>query len=314
VRTVAALVAVAAVAAGCARVDADGARAPVFEGEGPIRIVATIGMIGEAAERIGGARVEVTTLMGPGIDPHVYKATEGDVIDLADADLVLYNGLHLEAKLSDVLARIDRRTVAVTERMPESRLLSPPEFAGLHDPHVWFDVRLWTLAVERVREALVELDPPHRGEYDRNAARYLAELRELDGYVREQAARVPRERRVVITAHDAFNYFGRAYGFDVRGLQGISTASEAGTSDIQELAEFIAERRIPAVFVESSVSPRAIEAVREAVRSRGWDVGIGEELFSDAMGDPDTPEGTYPGMVRHNVDAIVSGLLGEETE
>jgi manganese/zinc/iron transport system substrate-binding protein len=313
-RTVVALVSIAVVAAGCARVDADGGRAPVFEGEGPIRIVATIGMIGEAAERVGGERVEVTTLMGPGIDPHVYKATEGDVIDLADADLVLYNGLHLEAKLSDVLARIDRRTVAVTERMPDARLLSPPEFAGLHDPHVWFDVRLWTLAVERVRDALAELDPPHRAEYERNAERYLADLRELDEYVREQAARVPRERRVVITAHDAFNYFGRAYGFDVRGLQGISTASEAGTSDIQDLAEFIAERRIPAVFVESSVSPRAIEAVREAVRSRGWDVGIGEKLFSDAMGDPDTPEGTYVGMVRHNVDAIVSGLLAEEAE
>ena len=159
-----------------------------------------------------------------------------------------------------------------------------------------------------------ELDPPHRAEYERNSARYLAELRVLDEYVREQAARVPPDRRVVITAHDAFNYFGRAYGFDVRGLQGISTASEAGTSDIQELAEFIAEREIPAIFVESSVSPRAIEAVREAVRSRGWDVGIGEELFSDAMGDPDTPEGTYPGMVRHNIDAIVAGLLGEEVE
>ena len=165
-----------------------------------------------------------------------------------------------------------------------------------------------------MRDALAELDPPHRAEYERNAARYLAELRELDAYVREQAARVPRERRVVITAHDAFNYFGRAYGFDVRGLQGISTASEAGTSDIQELAEFIAEREIPAIFVESSVSPRAIEAVREAVRSRGWDVGIGEELFSDAMGDPDTPEGTYVGMVRHNIDSIVTGLLGEEAE
>jgi manganese/zinc/iron transport system substrate-binding protein len=309
------VLAVAAIlAAGCARVEADGGPAPVFEGDGPIRIVATIGMIGEAAERIGGERVEVTTLMGPGVDPHVYKATEGDVIDLADADLVLYNGLHLEAKLSDVLARIDRRTVAVTERMPDARLLSPPEFAGLHDPHVWFDVRLWTLAVERVRDALAELDPPHRAEYRRNAERYLADLRELDEYVREQAARVPRERRVVITAHDAFNYFGRAYGFDVRGLQGISTASEAGTSDIQGLAEFIAERRIPAVFVESSVSPRAIEAVREAVRSRGWDVGIGEELFSDAMGDSGTPEGTYVGMVSHNVDSIVLGLLGKEAE
>jgi manganese/zinc/iron transport system substrate-binding protein len=249
--------------------------------------------------------------MGPGVDPHVYKATEGDVIDLADADLVLYNGLHLEAKLGDVLARIDRRTVAVTERIPEPRLLAPPEFQGLHDPHVWFDVRLWMLAVERVRDAFVELDPPHTAAYRRNAEAYLAELDELDAYVRREAERVPAARRVVITAHDAFNYLGRAYGFEVRGLQGISTASEAGTADIQGLAEFIAERRIPAVFVETSVSPRAIEAVREAVRSRGWDVQIGRHLFSDAMGDPGTPEGTYPGMVRHNIDAIVSGLLAE---
>ena len=306
-----ALVALLVVAA-CGPVDEESGPARTFDGEGPIRVVATIGMIAEAAERVGGERVEVTGLMGPGVDPHVYKATEGDVIDLADADLVLYNGLHLEAKLGEVLARIDRRTVAVTEEIPEGRLLAPPGFAGLHDPHVWFDVRLWMLAVERVRGALAELDPARSAEYGRNARAYLGELRALDGYVRERAALVPAERRVVITAHDAFNYFGRAYGFEVRGLQGISTASEAGTADIQGLADFIAERRIPAIFVESSVSPRAIEAVREAVRSRGWDVRIGDPLFSDAMGDPDTPEGTYPGMVRHNVDAIVSGLLGEE--
>jgi manganese/zinc/iron transport system substrate-binding protein len=302
----------AVVAAGCAPVEDEGAATAPYEGDGPIRVVATIGMIAEAAERIGGERVEVTGMMGPGIDPHVYKATEGDVIDLADADLVLYNGLHLEAKLGEVLERIDRRTVAVTELIPESRLLSPPQFAGLHDPHVWFDVRLWSLAVERVRDALVELDPPRASEFERRAEAYLEELAELDEYVREQAGRVPAERRVVITAHDAFNYFGRAYGFAVRGLQGISTASEAGTADIQQLADFIAEHRIPAIFVETSVSPRSIEAVREAVRSRGWDVRIGDYLFSDAMGDPDTPEGTYPGMVRHNIDAIVSGLLAED--
>jgi manganese/zinc/iron transport system substrate-binding protein len=307
-----ALAALALLGGGCGPVDEDTGALDTFDGDGRIRIVATIGMIAEAAERIGGDRVEVTGMMGPGVDPHVYKASEGDVIDLADADLVLYNGLHLEAKLSDVLARIDRRTVAVTDRIPESLLLSPPEFAGLHDPHVWFDVRLWMRAVERVRVALAELDPSHAPAYSRNADAYLDELAELDEYVRDQAARVPDERRVVITAHDAFNYFGRAYGFEVRGLQGISTASEAGTADIQGLAEFIADRRIPAVFVESSVSPRAIEAVREAVRSRGWDVQIGEQLFSDAMGDPDTPEGTYVGMVRHNIDAIVSGLLGED--
>jgi manganese/zinc/iron transport system substrate-binding protein len=214
--------------------------------------------------------------------------------------------------MADVLERIadQRHTQAVTDAIPRSRLLSPPQFRGQHDPHVWFDVRLWMLAVEQIRDTLSELDPGSRELYRANAAAYLEELEELDRYVRDQAARVPRERRVVITAHDAFSYFGEAYGFEVRGLQGISTASEAGAGDVQALARFIAERRIPALFVESSVSPRTISAVREAVRSRGFDVEIGGSLFSDAMGDEGTPEGTYVGMVRHNVDTIVTGLLG----
>jgi manganese/zinc/iron transport system substrate-binding protein len=172
-------------------------------------------------------------------------------------------------------------------------------------------VSLWRIALAQVRDDLIELDPAHEGHYRQNEAAYDRELAALDRWVRDQTERVPPSRRVLVTAHDAFNYFGRAYGFDVRGLQGISTASEAGTADVRELADFIADRRIPAIFVESSVSPRAIDAVREAVRARGFDVGIGGSLFSDAMGDPGTPEGTYPGMVRHNVEAIVSGLLGD---
>ena len=293
--------------AGCARVD-DEARAGATEL--PVRVVATIGMIGDAAKVVGGSRVRVETLMGPGIDPHVYKATEGDVERLVEADLVLYNGLHLEAKLADVLERLGERTAAVTDPIPRERLLAPRAFGGQYDPHVWFDVALWAGAVEGVRDALVAVDPAGARTYRANAARYLAELRALDRWVLRQAAEVPESRRVLVTAHDAFNYFGRAYGFQVRGLQGISTATEAGAADVQGLAEFIAERRIPAIFVESSVSPRAIEAVRAAVRSRGFDVRIGESLFSDAMGAPDTPEGTYVGMVRHNVNAIVDGLLG----
>lgn len=278
----------------------------------PIAVVTTIGMIADAAERVGGERVSVDGLMGPGIDPHLYKASEGDLRRLERADLILYAGLHLEAKMADVLERIadQRATQAVTETIPRSQLLSPAQFQGQFDPHVWFDVRLWMRAVEQIRDTLTELDPGSRELYRANAAAYLAELEELDRYVREQVGRVPQERRVVITAHDAFGYFGAAYGFDVRGLQGISTASEAGAGDVQELAEFIAERRIPAIFVESSVSPRTISAVREAVRSRGFEVEVGGSLFSDAMGDEGTPEGTYIGMVRHNVDTIVAGLLG----
>ncbi|HET9509123.1 MAG TPA: zinc ABC transporter substrate-binding protein [Gaiellaceae bacterium] len=295
--------------AACGPVSTTTVRIPTDE---PIAVVTTIGMIADAAERVGGERVSVDGLMGPGIDPHLYKASEGDLRRLERADLILYAGLHLEAKMADVLERIadQRETQAVTESIPRSQLLSPAQFQGQYDPHVWFDVRLWMRAVEQIRDTLTELDPGSRELYRANAAAYLAELEELDGYVREQVARVPQERRVVITAHDAFGYFGEAYGFEVRGLQGISTASEAGAGDVQALAEFIAERRIPAIFVESSVSPRTISAVREAVRSRGFEVEVGGSLFSDAMGDAGTPQGTYVGMVRHNVDTIVAGLLG----
>jgi manganese/zinc/iron transport system substrate-binding protein len=298
-----------AVAAGCGPVQTHQAR--IVDGE-TIQVVTTIGMITDAVEHVGGTRVDVEGLMGPGIDPHLYKASEGDLRRLERADVVFYGGLHLEAKMADVLERIGERraTQAVTDAIPRNRLLSPAQFKGQHDPHVWFDVRLWMLAVGQIRDALVRLDPGSAALYRRNAAAYLSELEQLDAHVRRQAGRVPPRLRVIVTAHDAFNYFGRAYGFDVRGLQGISTAAEAGAGDVQGLAEFIAERRLPAIFVESSVSPRTIEAVREAVQARGWDVEIGGSLFSDAMGNPGTPAGTYVGMVRHNVDTIVAGMLG----
>jgi manganese/zinc/iron transport system substrate-binding protein len=276
-----------------------------------IRVVATTGMVTDIVENVGSGRVEVEGLMGPGVDPHLYKATEGDVIRLADADVVFYNGLHLEAKLAEVFERMGGgsvRTVAVTDGIPKERLIASAAFGAAYDPHVWFDVRLWMEAAREARDALAALDPAHATTYRANAARYLADLARLDRYIRGRAAEVPRERRAIITAHDAFNYFGRAYGFEVRGLQGISTVTEAGTGDVQDLAAFIVERRIPSVFVESSVSSRMIEAVEEAVQARGFDVGIGGSLFSDAMGDPDTLEGTYIGMVRHNVDTIVEGL------
>lgn len=281
----------------------------------PIRAVATTGMIADAVAAVGGDRLTVEGLMGPGVDPHLYRASEGDVRRLAEADVVFYNGLHLEAAMAQVLEQMQGRilTVAVAEAVPESDRLAPPEFAGAYDPHVWFDVNLWSLAVERIRAALAELDPAHAEVYRANAAAYQAELEALDAYVREQAARVPPERRVLVTAHDAFNYFGRAYGFEVRGLQGISTAAEASTADVQALAEFIVARGIPALFVESSVPPRTIEAVQAAAQARGLEVRIGGQLFSDALGSPDTPAATYPGMVRHNIDTIVAALLGEGT-
>jgi manganese/zinc/iron transport system substrate-binding protein len=281
--------------------------------ERQIHVVTTIGMITDIVENIGQERVSVTGLMGPGVDPHLYKASEGDVSSLSEADVIFFNGLHLEAKMGEVLEQMGGRikTVAVTSNIDESLLLSPPEFEGAHDPHVWFDVALWMEAVGTIRNTLTEVDPSSADLYRANAEAYLGKLEELRAYVQEQTTRVPEQQRVLITAHDAFNYFGRAYGFEVRGLQGISTATEAGTGDVQDLAGFIAEKQIPAIFVESSVPVRNIEAVQAAVQAKGFQVSIGGELFSDAMGDWGTEEGTYIGMVRHNVDTIVSALLAQ---
>lgn len=281
--------------------------------DGRLRVVATTGMVADLAMQIGGERVAVTSLMGPGVDPHLYKASEGDVRRLTRAQLILYNGLHLEAKMGDVLEEIGtrRRVVAVTDAIPRERLRAPPEFEGAYDPHVWLDVALWSLAAERVRDALGEADAAHAAEYRARADAYLARLRELDAYVRRQAARVPPAQRVLVTAHDAFGYFGRAYGFEVRGLQGLSTASEAGTADVQALAEFIAARRLPAIFVETSIPRRTVEAVRAAVRARGFAVAIGGELYSDALGSAGSDAASYEGMVRHNIDTIVGALLGQ---
>ena len=283
--------------------------------EGKLRVVTTIGMITDIVKNVGGERVEVTGLMGPGVDPHLYKASAGDVHRLTSAQIIFFNGLHLESKMGDILAKMtgNTKTVAVTDAVDRNLLLTPPEFEGQYDPHVWFDVTLWMRAVGKVRDTLSEYDSDNTLMYWSNAERYLAKLAELHEYVNAQAARVPSEQRVLVTAHDAFNYFGKAYGFEVRGLLGISTATEAGIADVQELATFIAERRIPAIFVESSVSSRSLTAVQAAVNSKGVDVKIGGELFSDAMGNKGTPEGTYIGMVRHNIDTIVTALIAGKT-
>ena len=278
-----------------------------------LRVVTTIGMITDIVKNVGGERVAVTGMMGPGVDPHLYNPTPRDLQRLDSAHIIFYNGLHLESKVGDLLAKMsgDTLTVAVTDAVDRSLLLTPPEYEGLYDPHLWFDVKLWMQAVIKVRDALSAFDADNAVLYRSNAEGYLAELTELDTYVKSQVARVPSQQRVLVTAHDAFNYFGKAYGFEVRGLQGISTATEAGIADVQELATFIAARRIPAIFVESSVSSRSLEAVKAAVKSKGFDVEIGGELFSDAMGSEGTPEGTYVGMVRHNIDTIVRALIGE---
>jgi manganese/zinc/iron transport system substrate-binding protein len=278
--------------------------------------VATTGQIADIAREVGGDLVEVTALMGPGVDPHLYVASEGDVDRLVRADVIFYNGLFLEAQMADVLRQIGERkpAIAVAERIEPARLLPWADYADEYDPHVWFDVTLWMKAVEAVRDELAQIDPDNASAYSANAEAYLAELTDLDAYIKAQAATVPQAQRVLVTAHDAFHYFGRAYGFEVRGLQGISTASEAGTADVRELADFIAERQIPAIFIETSVPVRNVEALQAAVRNRGADVTIGGELYSDALGSPEGDAGTYAGMVRHNIDTIVAALRGSSTE
>jgi len=284
--------------------------------ERKINVVTTTGMITDAVREVGGDRVQVTGLMGPGVDPHLYKASAGDVSRMQKADIIFYNGLHLEGAMAELFEKMSgqTKTVAVAEGIDDKKLLSPPEFEGLHDPHVWFDVSLWMKVVDQIEEALTEIDLTHADRYKVNSEKYQNRLDSLHRYVQEQADRVPETARVIVTAHDAFNYFGRAYGFRVRGLQGISTATEAGTRDVQDLADFIAENKIPAIFIETSVPRRAIEALQAAVRAKGHEVSIGGELFSDAMGDPDSSAGNYIGMVKHNIDTIVRALGGESGE
>ena len=274
----------------------------------PLRVATTTNFITDLARQLGGPRVEVTGLMGPGVDPHLYKASARDVRTLREADLILYGGLELEGKMSDLLDELARvqPTVAVTRGMPRSALRR--EQQGAVDPHVWFDVPLWRYAVAEVREAYARLDPAHAAGYRRRAARYLRRLDALDAHVRRQIARIPPSRRVLVTSHDAFAYFGARYGLDVLPIQGISTQTEATTADIERIADVIARRGVSAVFVESSVPRQTIDAVLAAAAQRGQRAVVGGELYSDAAGDEGTPEGTYEGMVRHNADVIAEGL------
>ena len=279
------------------------------EDGGRLRVACTTGMIADAAANVGGDRVAVTALMGEGVDPHLYKASTGDMQRLSTADLILYNGLHLEGRMADQFERLAKKrpTAAVTDTIDEERLRTLPG-TDAHDPHVWFDVSLWMKAVERMRDALIQVDAAGKEAYTKNAAEYLARLDELHTETRDRIAGIPRESRVLITAHDAFGYFGRAYDIEVMGLQGISTESEPSLKDVNVLVDRIVERKVKAVFVESSVAPKNIEALVEGCRARGHEVRIGGQLFSDAMGRAGTPEGTYIGMVRHNVRTIVEAL------
>lgn len=278
------------------------------ESSGPPVVVATTGMIADAASRIGGDRVRVEALMGPGVDPHLYKPSEGDVRRLGSADLILYNGLHLEGKMGDILEKMGRSrpVVAVAEAIPvEDRIVHGQ---GQYDPHVWFDPLLWSRIGEPIGDALAGVLPEHAERFRAEATAFRRETEELHAWVNSRVDELPQERRVLVTAHDAFGYFGRRYGVEVLGLQGISTMAEAGLRDVERLTDLIVKRGIPAIFVEASVPRRSIEAVQAACQARGHEVAIGGQLFSDSMGAAGTPEGTYPGMVRHNVNTIVEAL------
>lgn len=290
-----------------------GGSAHRYAGEHPIRVVCTTGQVAEMIHRIGGERVKIEALMGPGIDPHLYNPIASDVRKLSAADAIFYNGLHLEGRMAEQFVQLARSkaTYAVTEGVQtrkDKRLREPPEFEGLYDPHVWHDPLLWADCVTDAANMLAEFDPKHADEYHANAEKYRGELAELDKYCREEIAKIPPERRVLVTAHDAFGYFGKAYGIEVHGLKGISTEEEKNLHRQEEIQDMIVERKIPAVFVESAVAPKTIEALVEPCRAKGWDLKIGGNLYADALGAAGTSDETYAGMLRHNVETIVAAL------
>ena len=278
-------------------------------------IVTTTTMITDLAQRIGGDSIVVQGLMAAGVDPHLYKASEGDVQKLTSSDAIFYNGLHLEGKMVEVFEKMESsgyKTFAISDGMPDSDKISSANFPGNYDPHIWFSVENWKKAAQFVASKLSELNPENKSYYDENLRTYLVDLDALEMELKESAAILPKEKRILVTAHDAFEYFGKEYDFEVIGLQGISTASEAGTKDMLDLANSIIEKNIPAIFVESSVPEKTIKALQNAVENKGKEVALGGTLYSDALGNPGTPQGTYIGMYKTNMETIVNALNASE--
>ncbi len=275
-----------------------------------IRVVTTTGMIADMVREVAGDRAEVLAIMRPGTDPHGYKATESDVVKLAGADIIFYNGLHLEGRMGTIFEKMARRrpVIAVGDAVPREEVRPLAGYENQFDPHIWVDVALWMKALDPISRELTRLDPEAKELYEANAAEYRSELEALNVEVKQQIQSIPQARRVLVTAHDAFGYFGRRYGIEVVALQGISTVTQASVKDRERVVDLVVERKIKAIFIESSVPRRNIEAVQEDCRRLGHDVVIGVELFSDSMGKDGTPEGTYLGMIRHNVQAIVEAL------
>ena len=278
---------------------------------GKLKVVATTSIITDLLNQIGGEAIEVQGLMGSGVDPHLYKASEGDVNKLFTADVVFYNGLHLEGKLVDIFERMEQQhknTVAITDVLDRKGLLASEKFGSNYDPHIWFSLSFWKQITQYTAEKLSELDPENAALFKENSKKYLKELDALEVELKAIIETLPKEKRIVVTAHDAFNYFGMEYGFQVLGLQGLSTATEAGVQDVQRLSQFIIDNKVKSIFIETSVPRRNIEALQAAVLSKGHSVSIGGNLYSDALGTKGTVEGTYIGMFKHNVNTIVNAL------
>lgn len=284
--------------------------------DAPLTVIATVGMVADIAREIGGKHVRVTQIMGSGVDPHLYKTTRDDVQTIMSGDIVFYSGLMLEGKMADTLIKVagTRPVIAVTEKLDESELLEPDDFDGHYDPHVWMDVSAWAKCAHVVSQTLSEVDPDHTSDYSSNEMAYNEQLLALHDYGVKAIGSIPENSRVLVTSHDAFNYMGRAYGLDVLGVQGISTESEAGLQRVNSLVDLLVKRNVQAVFVESSVPRKSIDALVEGAKSRGHDVKIGGELFSDAMGEAGTYEGTYIGMLDHNFTTVTRALGGEAPE
>lgn len=276
-----------------------------------INVVTTIAQIGEPLSVIGGAYVEVETLMGPSIDPHLYQPTQSDIATLDKADIIFYNGLNLEANMVDAFESIKKTksVLAVGEVISETDLLEDEDNRRQPDPHIWFDLDLWQQALDAAVEELKSYAPEYATVFEENKQAYFAEL----ATVKEEATKladIPESQRILVTAHDAFGYFGKMYHIEVIGLQGLSTESEVSIFDINETIKIIKENQVPAIFVESSINPDSIEAVIEGARSDGVKLELGGELYSDAMGEAGTEQGTYIGMYRYNVDTIYQALSG----
>ncbi|WP_341299478.1 zinc ABC transporter substrate-binding protein [Lysinibacillus sp. FSL H8-0500] len=280
------------------------------EGEKEGIVVATTGQIADVIQEISGDHLQVSALMGSGVDPHLYKATQSDLSKLEKAEVIFYNGLHLEGQMLDIFEQMakDKTVVAVGETVDEKQLLASDDHAMLHDPHIWFDIDIWKEVTKTISEQLQEEYPEFKEDFQKNEEKYVKELNELQAYAKERVNEIPQQQRILVTAHDAFNYFGRSQGFEVRGLQGLSTESEYGVKDVQEMVDFLVANKIKAIFVESSVSDKAMQAVIEGAKEKGHDIVIGGELFSDAMGAEGTEEGTYIGMYQHNINTIVDAL------